>query len=73
MKNTISKFCITCLFFLSNFIIFAQPSSSNDAGNLENTDAAAASIDDYLWILVILGILFAAYTFKNNRKTIIFK
>jgi len=63
-KNSLAAFCL-CL----NFTAFAQPGSGNDTGNLENVDAPAAPIDNYLWALVLLGILFAIYTFRKNQKT----
>ena len=72
MKNTLSKYSLAVFFFCINFATFAaQPSSGSDTGNLEDEDAVtAAPIDDYLWVLVVLGILFAIYTFRNYRKII---
>ena len=70
MKNTLSKYSLAVFFFCINFATFAaQPGSESDTGNLENPDAPAAPIDNYLWILVLLGILLAVYTFRNNQKT----
>jgi len=70
MKNTLSKYSLAVFFFCINFATFAaQPGSESDTGNLENADAPAAPIDNYLWILVLLGILLAVYTFRNNQKT----
>lgn len=70
MKNSVSKYSLAAFCLCLNFIAFAQPGSGSDTGNMESDDAPAAPIDDYLWVLVVLGILFAIYTFRNYRKTI---
>jgi len=69
MKNIFLKYGAIAICTLSNFMVFAQPSSENDTADLENADAPAAPIDDYLWGLVLLGILLVVYTFRKNRKT----
>ncbi|MBA4316822.1 MAG: hypothetical protein C0412_00325 [Flavobacterium sp.] len=69
MKNTLLKYSLSVFFLCINFATFAaQPGSGSDTGNLETEDAPAAPIDDCLWILVLLGILLAVYTFRNNWK-----
>lgn len=69
MKNTLLKYSLAVFFFCINFATFAaQPGSGSDTGNLEAEDAPAAPIDNYLWILVLLGILLAVYVFRNNWK-----
>lgn len=69
MKNIFLKYGAIAFCVLSNFMVFAQPSSENDSGNLETDDAPAAPIDSKLYLLAFLAILFAIYTFRKNRKT----
>jgi hypothetical protein len=70
MKNSVSKYSLAAFCLCLNFVAFAQPGSGSDTGNLENPDPSVAPIDDYIWVLVILGIILVAYTFRNNQKTV---
>lgn len=70
MKNNINKVFTCIVFLLANVAIFAQPGSGSDLGNLETPDTTAAPIDNMLFILILVGIGIAFYTFRNNRKTI---
>ena len=65
--NKLIKFCFYTAALLSNFMLFAQ-GDENDTGNLEGNDPAPAPINGKLIFLAIAGILFAIYTFKNNRR-----
>lgn len=56
----------------SNFIIFAQPGSGNGTGDLEGTDAPTAPINDYMWILVLAGLIFVFLKYKSYSKKIQF-
>lgn len=67
MKKNILKYytCVFCLF--ANFMMFALPPGDDTAaGDLESVDAPAAPIDSYLFLLIIVGILFAVYTFRKE-------
>lgn len=69
MKQNLLKFYLLGFFLLSNFIMFAQtPGEDNDTGDLEDVDAPAAPINGKLLWLLILAIVYAAYTFNRNRK-----
>lgn len=70
MKNILSKSFMTLFFLFATFIAFAQPGTDDGTGNLEGNDAAPAPIGDNIWILVLLGILFAFLTFRGiqNKK-----
>jgi hypothetical protein len=70
MKNKSIKFYSTILFFFTNFMLFALPGDGSDTGDLENTEPTAASIDNQFYVLLIVGILFAVYTFRKSRKTV---
>jgi hypothetical protein len=58
MKNLFNKYYIAFFYICSNFMLFAEPGTGNDTGDLENVDAPAAPINDYLWILALIGIIF---------------
>lgn len=61
-------------FLLSDFILFAQgPNDETDTGggqvSLEDTsDPQPAGIDSKLIYLLIIGLLFAAYTMQKRSK-----
>ncbi len=64
MKNNLSKFYITAFFLCSAFTIFAQPGTEDDTGtgNLEGADDLP--IDNSIWFLVVLGLLFVFLKFR---------
>jgi hypothetical protein len=69
MKNNISKFYTIVFCLCSTLVAFADPGTTNDTGNLESTDAPMP-IDDYIWILVLVGLVFAFLKLKDikNKK-----
>ena len=73
MKNTILKYYIVAFYLCSTFVLFAQPGDGNgetgDAG-LEGTegDTTPVPIDDYVWILAGLGLLFVFLKFRAIYK-----
>lgn len=67
MKNNLIKIYSTLVCFFLSVALFAQPGSGSDTGNLEGGDVAAP-IDSNLYILVTVGIAFAAYSFSKKRK-----
>ena len=69
MKNSILKFFIFSFFLLSNVMMFAQ-GTDNDTGNLEGDDPPATPINTKLVWLALMGIFFAIYTFRKNKKRI---
>jgi hypothetical protein len=68
MKKIVSIYTFAFLLF-SNLAIFAQ-GDEDDGGGLEGNDPPAAPINSKLIILLIIGILFAFYAYKKNRKQI---
>ncbi|MDD5152062.1 MAG: hypothetical protein PHC28_16545 [Flavobacterium sp.] len=68
MKNNLLKYYIAILYLCSSFALFAQPGSGNDTGNLEGTDTPAAPINDYLWVLTLIGLIFVFYKIKEPFK-----
>jgi len=70
MKSNLLKYYIAAFYFCSTFVLFAQPGSGNDTGNLEGADAPAAPIDAYVWILALVGLIFVFLKFRaiQNKK-----
>lgn len=67
MKNTLLKYYIAAFYLCSTFVLFAQPGSGNGEtgeGALEGNDPAAAPIDDYVWVLAVIGLLFVFMKFR---------
>lgn len=52
---------------LSDFVVFAQ-GEEDENGDLEGNDPEPAPINGKLFILAIMGILFAIYSYKNYKK-----
>ena len=68
MNRNFIKIYIFVAVFFSDFVMFAQPEDNDDDGTLEDGDAAAVPINGKLIWLAIIGILFAIYVYRNNRK-----
>lgn len=66
MKNIELKLYSIVLFFCSTTMLFAQtPGDTGDGtGGLEGTDAVAAPIDNYVWVLTFIGILLVFMKFR---------
>ena len=52
----------------SNFVLFAEPGDGNDTNDIENVDAVAAPINDYLWILALAGLIFIFLKLKATQN-----
>ena len=71
MKNNLLKYYIAAFYLCSTFVLFAQPGTEDADGTLETTDATpAAPIDDYLWVLALVGLVFVfmKFTAIQNKK-----
>lgn len=78
MKNNVLKYYIAAFYFCSVFAMFAQtPGTENGEtgdGALEDaglTDTTPMPIDDYIWILALIGLVFVYMKFRaiQNKKT----
>ncbi|MBC7846027.1 MAG: hypothetical protein H7Y10_06010 [Flavobacterium sp.] len=67
MKNVL-KYYIAALYLCSTFTLFAQPGAEDNGTGLESTDTAAAPIDDYLWFLALVGLVFVFLRFRALAK-----
>lgn len=68
MKKQFNKYYIAFFIMCFNFVLFAEPGTGNSTNDMENVDAPAAPINEYLWILAVVGVVFAFYLLKKNRK-----
>lgn len=68
MKNNLLKYYIAAFFLCSTFTLFAQPGTDDDGTGLEGTDTPAAPIDDYVWLLVLIGLVFVFHRLMKNVK-----
>jgi hypothetical protein len=67
VKNKFIKYYIAVIYFCSTFVMFAEDPASNDEnGTLENTDPLP--IDDYVWVLAVLGLLFVFMKIRTIQK-----
>jgi len=69
MKNNLLKYYITAFYLCSTFVLFAQPGTGNGGtgdGALEGDGdvTPAAPIDDYVWVLAAIGLLFVFLRFR---------
>ncbi len=68
MKNNLLKIYLLGVFFLSDFILFAQPGDNDNNNGLEDDDTPASPINGKIIWLALAAILYAVYTFNKNRK-----
>lgn len=68
MKNSILKYYTVALYLCSTFVMLAQPGDDSTDGNLEGTDTPPMPIDDYIWILALVGLFFVLMKFRAIQK-----
>ncbi len=70
MKTKLLKYYITAFYLCSTFVMVAQPGDGSDGAPLEgDTDTTpAAPIDDYVWVLAAIGLLFVFLKFQAIAK-----
>lgn len=76
MKNSKLKYFIAVFFFCSTLAIFAQGPSEGTGEGIENdgstdTTGTPAPIDDYVWVLAALGLVYVwkLRSFSQKEKT----
>ena len=74
MKKNLFKYYIAAFYLCSTFVMFAQPGTNDTGGNLEDTGATdttpVAPIDDFVWVLALIGLIFVFMKFNatQNKK-----
>jgi hypothetical protein len=68
MKNNFLKYYIAAFYFASTVILFATetPGVDNEDGNMEG--AEVAPIDDYVWVLALVGLVTVFMKFRAMHK-----
>ena len=70
MKTNLLKYYIVAFYLCSTFIAFAQPGSGSSDGPLDGDGDTTplAPIDDYVWVLAVVGLLFVFLKFRAIYK-----
>lgn len=69
MKKQLNKYYIALFCFCANVSLFAQPGSGDGSGGgLEGGDPPAAPINDSLWVLILVALIFAFIKYNYNLK-----
>ncbi len=71
MKNNALKYYMTAFYFCSTIVMLAQdPGTGGGVDNDGTTDTtpAEAPIDDYVWVLAVVGLLFVFMKFRAIQK-----
>jgi hypothetical protein len=72
MKNNVLKYYMAAFYFCSTFAMFAQAPGDTAPDGLETDGDAtpAAPIDDYVWVLAVIGLMFVFIKFRDiqNKK-----
>jgi hypothetical protein len=71
MKNTALKYYIAAFYLCSTFVLFAQPGDTAPGGlETDNDTTPGAPIDNYVWVLAVIGLLFVFMKFRaiQNKK-----
>ena len=71
MKNTLLKYYIAAFYLCSTFVMFGQPGDTAPGGLEGDGDTTpGAPIDDYVWVLAIIGLIFVFMKFRavQNKK-----
>lgn len=72
MKNKFLKYYVVAIYLCSTIITFAQPGTDDNGGGLETNDPAAP-IDDYVWLLSLIGLIYVflrirAFALQGNSQ-----
>jgi hypothetical protein len=70
MKNILLRYYITAFYLCSTFIMLAQdPGTDGGVENDGTTDTTpAAPIDDYVWVLALIGLFFVFMKLRAIQK-----
>lgn len=70
-KNLLQYYYIAAFYLCSTLIMFAQDPGTNDgSGTLEGDGdtTPSAPIDDYIWVLALVGLLLAFMWFRSIQN-----
>ncbi len=69
MNNFLRKILVGTFLFATAFAAYCQPGNQfeDEDGDTSGTVEPPATINSKLFILIIIGIIFAIYYFKSNK------
>jgi hypothetical protein len=68
MKNNLLKYYAAAFYLCATFVTFAQPGNGNGGsgdGALEGNDEPSAPIDDYVWVLLAIGLVYVFFKMRS--------
>ena len=72
MKNNVLKFYIATFYLCSTFVMVAQPGAGSDNGGVDGDGTGdvtpGAPIDDYIWVLALIGLVFVFLKYRAIYK-----
>lgn len=72
MKNRLLKYYIATFYLCSTFVMFAQPGTGSNNGGVDDGGSGdttpGAPIDNYVWVLAIIGLIFVFMKFRAIQK-----
>jgi len=68
MKNTLLKYYIVAFYLCSTFVMFAEPGTGTDNGTPLESEDTPMPINDYIWVLAVLGLIFVFMKFRAIQK-----
>jgi hypothetical protein len=70
MKKNLLKYYIAAFYFCSTFAMLAQtdPGTGGVDGDGTTDTTPSAPIDDYIWVLALVGLLFVFMKFRAIQK-----
>lgn len=67
MKNNLLKYYITAFYLCSTFVMFADPGDP-PGDDFDEDPTGPAPIDDYVWILALVGLIFVFMKFRAMQN-----
>lgn len=59
LKTNVLKYYMSAIYLCSNCVMLAQsPGSEDNNGGLEGVDTPATPIDNYVWVLAAIGLVY---------------
>jgi hypothetical protein len=70
MKKNLIKYYIVAFYLCSTFVMFAQtdPGTGGGVENDGSSDTTPMPIDDYAWVLALVGLLIVFMKFRAIQK-----
>lgn len=64
MKTNLLKYYTAAFYLCTTFVAFAQPGSNDGTGGLEGEEPGAP-IDDYVWVLLAIGLVYVFFKMRS--------